>query len=289
MATGLRLRNLVHDGNEDRIMNNSATLSEPRAGNKPGVAMSILQVTVRIAIIISLAELFIMQAFAAVLHDLGTNAEALLDAALLVVLSTPFIYGWVIKSFVQERNEAINSISRLAYRDSLTDLSNRRFLTEYLEKGLAGCVRHQTYGGLLLIDLDDFKKINDSYGHEAGDAVLVEVAKRLQTTTRTEDLVSRLGGDEFIITLLQLGETAEMAHEKAMAVARKLQRALKEPIPYKGSTLQINSSIGVRLLETREEGVHAVMREADYAMYRAKRSGKGSVIFFEEATVADRV
>jgi len=244
--------------------------------------MNILQIIVRIAIIISLAELFIMQAFAVVLHDLGTNAEALLDAALLVLLSTPFIYGWVIKPFVLARNEAISSISRLAYHDSLTDLPNRRFLTEYLERGLAACVRHQSYGTLLLIDLDGFKKINDSYGHDTGDAVLVEVAKRLQTATRAEDLVSRMGGDEFVITLLQLGKNAETAHEKAMRVARKLQRELKKPISYKGSTLQIDSSIGVRLLETHEEGVHAVIREADHAMYRAKHSGKGCVVFFEE-------
>ena len=94
------MRILVNYGNEDRTMNNSTSLTEPRAGNKSGVSMRILQIIVRIAIIISLAELFIMQVFAVALHDLGVNAEALLDAALLVVLSTPFIYGWVIKPYV---------------------------------------------------------------------------------------------------------------------------------------------------------------------------------------------
>lgn len=247
--------------------------------------MRIFQVIVRISFIISLAELLIMQVFAVSNHELEANTEALLDAILLVVLSTPFIYGFVIRPFVRARDEAMEKISRLAYYDPLTDLSNRRFFTEYLEKGLASCVRHQCYGALLLIDLDDFKKINDSYGHEAGDAVLVEFSKRLQSAIRAEDLVSRLGGDEFVITLLQLDEDAETAHDKALRVSRKVQEETRNPIVFEGNTLQVTSSVGVRLLETQEDGVHAVIRDADYAMYRAKHSGKGNIVFFERVYV----
>jgi diguanylate cyclase (GGDEF)-like protein len=241
-----------------------------------------VQVIVRIAIIISLAELFIMLVFSAVPHEMGTSTEALLDAALLVALSTPFIYSSVIKPFAMARDEAINRVSYLAYHDPLTNLSNRRFLTEYLDKGLANCARHRGYGALMLIDLDNFKGVNDSYGHEAGDAVLIEIGKRLQAVTRKGDLVSRLGGDEFVIALLKLDEDLEAARDKASRLAIKLRGILEKPIPYESNLLRVDSSIGIRLIGAREEGVHAVIRDADYAMYRAKCAGKGQIVFFEE-------
>lgn len=243
--------------------------------------MHILQIIVRISIIIYLAEMLIMQAFAIIPYAFGTQTEALLDSALLVLLSTPFIYGLVIKPFVLARDEAIKEVSRLAYHDSLTELSNRRYLIEYLERGLASGVRHHSFGALLLVDLDDFKIINDAHGHAAGDAVLVEVAKRLQSVSRSEDLVSRLGGDEFVVVLQQLGEDARKAHDKVCSMAERFQELLNLPFVIGGNTLFVSSSIGIRILETREEGAHAVIREADNAMYRAKHSGKGQIVFFE--------
>ena len=244
--------------------------------------MRIPHIIVRISIIIYLAELLIMQTFAVVPYAFGAQAEALLDSALLVLLSTPFIYALVIKPFVLARDEAMIKVSRLAYFDSLTDLSNRRFLIDYLEKGLASGVRHRSFGALLLIDLDNFKGINDAYGHDAGDAVLVEVAKRLQSVTRAEDLVSRLGGDEFVVVLQQLGKDDKTAHEKTLAMATRFQELLKQSIPFGSHSLHVSSSIGIRLLDTREEGVHAVIRDADNAMYRAKHSGKGQIVCFEK-------
>jgi diguanylate cyclase (GGDEF)-like protein len=257
-------------------------LTQRKNRKNSGVTMHIFGITLRIAIIISLAELFIMQVFAVVPHEMGTNTEALLDAALLVLISTPFIYSLVIKPFVIARDEAIDRASYLAYHDSLTDLSNRRFLTEFVEKGLAGCARHQSHGALMLVDLDDFKSINDSYGHDAGDAVLIETGKRLRSVIRKEDLVSRLGGDEFVITLLRLDGDVEAAQDKALRLAKKLHETLKKPIPYQGNALKVNSSVGIRLIGTREEGLHAVIRDADFAMYRAKHLGKGHIVFFEE-------
>ena len=244
--------------------------------------MRIFQIIVRISIIIYLAELLIMQAFMIVPYAFGAQTEALLDSALLVILSTPFIYGLVVKPFVLARDEAIRKVSRLAHHDYLTDLSNRRFLTDYLEKCLGGGARQLSYGALLLIDLDDFKKINDVYGHAAGDVVLVEVAKRLQSVTRAENLVSRLGGDEFVIVLQHLGEDEATAHEKALSMATRFQETLEKPISCGRNVLQVDCSVGIRILGAREEGIHDVIRQADHAMYRAKHSGKGQVVFFEE-------
>lgn len=133
-----------------------------------------------------------MLVLGAVPHEASTHSEAFLDAASLVLLSTPPIYWWVIKPFVDARDEALAQVSHLAHVDPLTQLANRRLLSKHLQRAVAGIVRHRIYGALLLLDLDGFKLINDAHGHDAGDAVLVEIAKRMQSITRSEDIVARL-------------------------------------------------------------------------------------------------
>jgi len=240
------------------------------------------QVVVRIATVISSAELLIMLLLRAIPHEAGTYSEAILDAALLVVLSTPAIYIWVIKPFVDARDEVLAQISHLALTDPITQLGNRRFISKHLGNIIAGSVRHKDHGAVLLIDLDGFKFVNDSYGHEAGDALLVEIAKRLQSIVRSEDVVGRLGGDEFIVLLQRLGGDERIAHDRALRLAEKLIDLTNMPFDFSGKTLHVGASVGIRLLGFGELDTETAIHEADIAMYRAKEAGRGRAVFFEK-------
>jgi len=151
-----------------------------------------------------------------------------------------------------------------------------------MEKVIAESVRHKYYGSLLLLDLDNFKPVNDNYGHDSGDVVLIEVAKRLLASVREGDLVVRMGGDEFIIILDRLGSDAALAGKEAVDVAEKLQRLLDEPIEFEGKQLHVGSSFGVRIFGVEKTEAETIVNEADTAMFRAKKHGKGHIVLFEE-------
>ncbi len=240
------------------------------------------QVAFRIATIVSLAEFLIMLTLGIIPHEANTYSDAVLDVVLLVLLSTPSIYIWVIKPFVTARDEALAQINHLAHTDPLTQLANRRFLSKHLAKLLAGSARHKSHGALLLMDLDGFKLINDARGHVAGDAVLVEIAERLLIITRSEDIVGRLGGDEFAILINYFDANERMAHDKALRIAKKLINSVNKPFDFNGKTLHVGVSIGIRLLGFEKLDAETAIREADMAMYRAKQAGKGCAIFFEK-------
>ena len=240
------------------------------------------QVIVRIVIIILLAEFVIMMFLGVIPFEVSIYLEAVIDLVLLALLSTPLIYLWVIKPFVTARDEALVQISCLAHTDPLTKLPNRRLLSKYLQKFMAGTVRHKFHGAVLLMDLDGFKLINDAHGHDAGDEVLVEIAKRVRSITRSEDVAARLGGDEFVILIHHLGVDEKKAHDIALQIAEKLINLVNKPINYNGTTLNVGASIGIRLLGFEELDTDTVIREADIAMYNAKQAGRGRAVFFEK-------
>lgn len=189
---------------------------------------------------------------------------------------------WVIKPFVNARNEALDQLNHLAYVDPLTQLANRRLFSKHLEKAVAGSVRHKDYGAVLLIDLDGFKLINDRHGHEAGDAVLVEIAERLRAIVRAEDIVGRLGGDEFVVLIHRLGADECVAREQVLRIAEKLINSVDTPFDFNGKTLHFGASIGIRLLGFEEPDTETALRESDIAMYRAKQAGGGRATIFEK-------
>lgn len=238
---------------------------------------TIKNIIIRITAIIAVVEFAIMLGFANFKFDIGVYTEALLDVAILVILSTPMIYIWIIKPYVVARDDALHQISHMAYHDSLTQLANRRLLIEYMEKLISGYVRGKSYGALLFIDLDGFKAINDTNGHDAGDAVLIEVAKRLNYFVRKEDIVSRVGGDEFVVVLSQLDTDEKLADNKAMMIAERILKGLNKEINYKNISLQIGASIGLRLLTPERVSAESALKDADTAMYSAKQAEKSHI------------
>lgn len=164
-------------------------------------------------------------------------------------------------------------IERLALHDSLTGLANRVLLTDRLEQAIARAVRQDSGFALFYIDLDDFKPINDLFGHECGDKVLREIARRLEEHRRETDTVARIGGDEFAI-LLQ--DTSSRSH--AIKISREIIAAACQPIDLGKTQVRIGASIGISLFPANGEGVITLMRHADKAMYQAKNLGKNRAI-----------
>jgi two-component system, cell cycle response regulator len=228
-----------------------------------------------------LMEFFIMLLFSVLPYKFSTITGAVVDASLLVILTTPAIYFFVIKPFVEARDEAIIHINHLAHTDTLTRLANRQLILEYLELLVAGNARHADHGAVLLVDLDNFKPINDKYGHDAGDALLIKVGERLKNSVRGEDVVGRLGGDKFIVLLRRLGAEDKIARYIAQFVAYKLIKHTMEPVDHNGNILLVGASVGIRLFAA-ETDVHKIISDAEAAMYRAKENGKACAVFFDE-------
>jgi diguanylate cyclase (GGDEF)-like protein/PAS domain S-box-containing protein len=189
-----------------------------------------------------------------------------------------------------EAKLAERRIYELAYFDYLTGLPNRRLLIEQLSKILPRSDRSRQFGALLFIDLDNFKLLNDTLGHDVGDRLLREVAERLRRTVRESDHLSRLGGDEFVVVLENLGETREAAVCEASAIGAKLLQALALPYHLAGRPSISTPSIGVAMFGGVPASVDDLLRQADLAMYRAKAEGRNTVRFFDPSmqAAADR-
>ena len=179
---------------------------------------------------------------------------------------------------VTERKQAEEAIRNLAFIDTLTHLPNRRFLLDRLRQGLANSRRHGRHGALLFIDLDHFKTVNDTYGHEAGDRLLWEVAQRLRQSVREGDTVAHLGGDEFVVMLEELGDQRTEALEKGKAIAEKILAALNASFELDGVHHQNTPSIGVACFSGEDERAEDLLRRADEAMYRAKAAGRNRLV-----------
>lgn len=178
------------------------------------------------------------------------------------------------------RQRAEQTISRQAYFDELTQLPNRRLLQDRLIQARARAHRANTQIGLLFLDLDHFKRINDSLGHSVGDQLLILVARRLQRELRTEDTAARLGGDEFVVLLTDLRGTESEVSQQVNIAAERIREALAAPFPLASGELHISASIGVSLLYEDTDDVDDLLKHADTAMYSAKEQGRNSVRFF---------
>ncbi|MDZ7751304.1 MAG: diguanylate cyclase [Gammaproteobacteria bacterium] len=169
----------------------------------------------------------------------------------------------------------------LAYHDALTGLANRRLFEDRLSRELRRVSRHGGGGGVLFIDLDHFKAINDALGHAVGDAYLKALADVMKDILRDEDTLSRWGGDEFVVLLPALGGDAGEAAASAGLVANKLANVIATPVSVEGNEVQAGASIGVVLYPGDGQTVDDIIGRADTAMYAAKQAGRGTVQFFE--------
>ncbi|MBR9871136.1 MAG: diguanylate cyclase [Gammaproteobacteria bacterium] len=172
-------------------------------------------------------------------------------------------------SEIKEYQETIHS---LAFQDSLTGLPNRRVLEDRMQLAIALSDRHARHLGLMFLDLDHFKQVNDTYGHDAGDILLKEIAERLERNVRETDTVVRMGGDEFIVLLPEVSST-----ENAKVVAEKILAAVSQPVVLPLGVARVGVSIGITIARGAGLTIEGVMQSADKAMYEAKRRGKNQI------------
>jgi diguanylate cyclase (GGDEF)-like protein len=178
---------------------------------------------------------------------------------------------------IHERKELEEMIRHVSQHDTLTGLPNRALLYEYAERVIEGARRGCRHSAFLFFDLDRFKPINDTYGHDVDDAVLKEVARRLAACVRGEDLVGRLGGDEFLTVLAYIRSA-----EDAAKVARQALRSLGRPYHVNGLALRVSLSIGISLYPQDGDSVEDLIKNADTAMYHAKENRHNSFQFFKQ-------
>ncbi len=182
---------------------------------------------------------------------------------------------------ITERKEAEKKIEHLAFYDLLTDLPNRQLLQDRLHQAMMGSSRSHHMGALLFIDLDNFKILNDTCGHDIGDQLLVEVAHRLTTCVREGDTISRLGGDEFVVMLEDLNGNPSEAAAQAKAVAEKIIDVLNLPYVLADREHHSTPSIGATLFSGTDNSVDELLKQADIAMYQAKTAGRNTLRFFD--------
>ncbi|MDD5059187.1 MAG: GGDEF domain-containing protein [Sideroxydans sp.] len=212
---------------------------------------------------------------------------------------------------ITERKQAEEQVRHLAFYDALTQLANRRLLTDRLGLAMAASKRSGRYGALMFLDLDNFKPLNDTHGHEAGDLLLIEVAQRLTRCVRAVDTVARIGGDEFVVMVSELHADKEISFAQAGAIAEKIRVALAAPYFLERNfcalpVLELSSraistepnlpqadesntvehhctaSIGVVLFINHESSHEDILKWADSAMYQAKESGRNRIRFYEQ-------
>ncbi|MDB5850635.1 MAG: hypothetical protein JWP29_4387, partial [Rhodoferax sp.] len=186
-----------------------------------------------------------------------------------------------INTDITQRKAAEGEVHKLAFFDALTQLPNRQLLTDRLHHALSTCARSGRGGALLFIDLDNFKTLNDTLGHDRGDLLLQQVAQRLATCVRQVDTVARLGGDEFVVMLEDLGEDPQEIGARAKQIGEKILQSLSAVYQLEGNEHQSTCSIGITRFTGELETVGELLKQADIAMYQAKAAGRNTVRFFD--------
>ncbi len=204
---------------------------------------------------------------------------AIVSAGLVMVFGLLGWYGQRLhraqQSAMEERTRHARQVEYLAFHDSLTALPNRALFSRLLAQGIRQSRRYQHHLALLFLDLDRFKMVNDLLGHDAGDELLREVARRLRAAVRDSDTVARLGGDEFVVLLPEIDDTDQIT-----AVAEKMLMQVAQPFTLAGQEFRITVSIGATIYPNDGENEEALLKNADRAMYHAKELGKNNFQYF---------
>jgi diguanylate cyclase (GGDEF)-like protein/PAS domain S-box-containing protein len=182
---------------------------------------------------------------------------------------------------ITQRKASENEIKHLAFYDPLTQLPNRRLLLDRLRHSLSTSARTKKCGALMFIDLDNFKTLNDTLGHDKGDLLLQAVAERLTSCVREDDTVARLGGDEFVVMLEGLSTTLDEAAQQTDAIGEKILSALNQSYDLCGLEYRNTPSIGITMFSDHETSIEDLLKRADLAMYQAKAAGRNTLRFFD--------
>jgi diguanylate cyclase (GGDEF)-like protein len=180
-----------------------------------------------------------------------------------------------------ERKAFEERLAHQSMHDSLTGLPNRLLFLDRLDQAIARCRRAETSVGVAFLDLDRFKNVNDSLGHDAGDELLIEVARKLEAMIRPGDTVARFGGDEFTVLCEDL--PADTAREQTVEIAERLLATVLKPLVVRGTEMFVGASVGIAMASSGEERPEELLRDADAAMYHAKDAGRGRVEVFDDA------
>ena len=181
---------------------------------------------------------------------------------------------------ITDRKKYEKEILKLAYYDILTELPNRALLKKYIQTSLKRSSRNNEYNALMFIDLDNFKVVNDTIGHDVGDLVLVETAQRIKKAIRENDVVARLGGDEFVVLLDMSEKNRNVVMNSVRVIAQKILECLKAPYMIENYDFRITASIGIKLFNDESFSMDELMKYADSAMYNAKEEGRNTFCFF---------
>jgi diguanylate cyclase (GGDEF)-like protein/PAS domain S-box-containing protein len=195
------------------------------------------------------------------------------------------VFIGIVRDITQHRQD-MEKIRQLAFYDPLTGLPNRRLLLDRVEQGILASKRKGQHGALMFLDLDHFKRLNDTLGHDVGDVLLQQVASRLKACVREGDSVGRLGGDEFVVLLEALSAHAHEAVPQAEAVASQILNALGQPYNLLGHPHASTPSIGIVVFMDNDETTDELLKKADLAMYQAKSAGRNTVRFYDAAVPA---
>ena len=183
-----------------------------------------------------------------------------------------------------ERKRVEGLMQHQAYHDPLTSLPNRRLFMEHIDRTYEECRRKRGKAAVLFLDIDYFKNVNDTLGHDSGDLLLKEIAKRLKEGLRGQDIASRLGGDEFVVLLSDVSQDGMDPTQSTLSLAQRVQSILSKPYSISGQNLNITVSMGVALFPAKDTTAANVITHADAAMYKAKRTGRNAIQFFERDT-----
>jgi diguanylate cyclase (GGDEF)-like protein/PAS domain S-box-containing protein len=222
-----------------------------------------------------------------------TIERVLPNGMALEIRGTPLPDGGFVTVYldITERKQMEEQVRQLAFYDTLTQLPNRRLLNDRLIQAMATSNRCGCYGALLFLDLDHFKTLNDTLGHDKGDLLLQQVAQRLVTCVREGDTVARLGGDEFVVMLEGLSEHPEEAATQTEMVGEKILATLNQPYRLSGHENRSTPSIGVTLFGGHQTSIDELLKQADLAMYQSKTAGRNTLRFFDpkmQALVSER-
>ncbi|MDP1942154.1 MAG: EAL domain-containing protein, partial [Gallionella sp.] len=184
-------------------------------------------------------------------------------------------------SDITARKKTEQEIHHLAFYDALTELPNRRLFQDRFYAALNASERHKDFGAVLFIDMDKFKSLNDTLGHDYGDLLLIEVGVRIKSCIREMDTVARYGGDEFVVLIEGVSKNQDDAANKVARVAEKIRESLARPYQLKEHQHRSSPSIGICLYHGNDASMAAVIEQADMAMYEVKKSGRNAICFFD--------